>query len=140
MDDSDYGRWVKDKELFIRQIEKSGGEVIFRASEGDTEKQLEQAKEILNEKVKILVIVPSDLNYAAKIVKLAHQYNVKVISYDRLIKNCNLDFYISFNNGKCQVPAILLPSRVVNREPINLMVIAVDYLISQRNKHEINTK
>lgn len=100
MDDSDYGRWIKDKELFIKQIEELGGEVVFRASEGDIEKQLDLAKEILSENVKVLVIVPSDLSYAANIVKLAHQQNVKVISYDRLIKNCFLDFYISFDNAQ----------------------------------------
>ena len=45
-----------------------------------------------------LVIVAVDQNEAAKIVELAHKYNVKVLSYDRLIKNCDLDLYISFDN------------------------------------------
>lgn len=98
MDDSDYGRWIKDKELFINQIQELDGEVIFRASEGDIEKQLDLANEILKEDVKVLVIVPSDQAYAARIVKLAHDRKVKVISYDRLIKDCYLDFYISFDN------------------------------------------
>jgi D-xylose transport system substrate-binding protein len=100
MDNSDYGRWIKDREQFTRQVEELGGEVVFRASEGDIEKQLDLAKEILNEKVKVLVVVPSHMNYAANIVKLAHEKNVKVISYDRLIKNCYLDFYISFDNAQ----------------------------------------
>jgi D-xylose transport system substrate-binding protein len=98
MDVSDTGRWLKDKELFIKSVEDLGGEVVFRASEGDPEKQYELAGEILNEGVKALVVIPSDLNAAANIVKLAHQREVPVISYDRIIKNCMLDFYISFDN------------------------------------------
>lgn len=98
MDVSDTGRWLKDKELFIKSVEDLGGEVVFRASEGDAEKQFELAKEILNERVKALVVIPSDLNAAANIVRLAHSREVPVVSYDRIIKDCALDFYISFDN------------------------------------------
>jgi D-xylose ABC transporter substrate-binding protein len=75
-----------------------GGEVVLRASEGDAEKQYQLAKEILTENVKVLVVIPSDMNEAVNIVKLAHQFQVPVVSYDRIIRNCNLDFYISFDN------------------------------------------
>jgi len=98
MDVSDTGRWLKDKELFIKNVEEMGGEVILKASEGDAEKQYQLAKEILAENINVLVIIPSDLNAAANIVKLAHQHEVPVVSYDRIIKNCMLDFYISFDN------------------------------------------
>lgn len=98
MDVSNTGRWLKDKELFIKYIEEMGGEVILRASEGDPDKQYELAKEILAKKIKVLVIIPSDLNAAANIIKFAHQHEVPVVSYDRIVKNCMLDFYISFDN------------------------------------------
>ena len=98
MDQSETGRWAKDKEYFIKNVRDMGGEVVFRASEQDADKQVKLAEEILKEKVDALVVIPADLNVAAKIVKLAHKKNVPVISYDRIIKNCNLDFYISFDN------------------------------------------
>ena len=98
MDVSESGRWIKDKELFIKHVEALGGEVVFGASEGDTEKQYELAKQILAKNVKVLVLIPSDLKAAAEIVRLAHQREVPVVSYDRLVKNCLLDFYISFDN------------------------------------------
>ncbi len=98
MDVSDTGRWLKDKELFTKDVEEMGGDVIFRASEGDAEKQYALAKEILANDVRVLVIIPTDMNAAASIVKLAHQRDVPVVSYDRIIKNCMLDFYISFDN------------------------------------------
>ncbi len=98
MDLSQTGRWVKDKELFIKHVEELGGEVIFRASEGDPVKQFELAKEMLAAKIKVLVVIPTDMNAAANIVKASHQHRVPVISYDRIIRNAPLDFYISFDN------------------------------------------
>ena len=82
----------------MQSIENMGGEVIFRSSEGDADKQLELASEILTEGVDALVVIPSDMYSAASIVKLAHKKEVPVISYDRIIKDCYLDFYISFDN------------------------------------------
>ncbi len=98
MDVSDQGRWLIDKELFIKNVQENGGEVIVQASEGDAVAQFLMAGEILEEGVDVLVVIPSDMYAAADIVKLAHQKKVPVISYDRIIKNCNLDFYISFDN------------------------------------------
>lgn len=100
MDVSNSGRWTEDKSLFIKNIEDKDGAVFFRASEGDAEKQYQLAEELLNLDVDVLVVVPSDLYAAAKIVKLAHDKHVKVIAYDRIIKRCNLDFYISFDSEK----------------------------------------
>ena len=105
MDDYVPERWLKDKELFINRAHDKGAMVIVEVARGNPEKQYEQARKLLDEKVDILVLVPVDLNDASRIVQLAHQYKVKVLSYDRLIRNCNLDFYISFDNvevGKIQ--------------------------------------
>ncbi len=98
MDEYNNGRWVHDKELFTEKVSELGGEVYFRASEGDAEKQLEMAKELLQEDLSLLVVIPTDQYKAASIVKLANKRGVPVMSYDRLIKNCNLNFHISFDN------------------------------------------
>jgi D-xylose transport system substrate-binding protein len=98
MDESQTGRWVKDKELFSNQVENLGGVVLVRAAEGDADKQFELAKELFAEDIDILVLVPNDQYEASKIVLEAHKNNIRVISYDRLVKNCLLDFYISFDH------------------------------------------
>ena len=98
MDESIGGRWAKDKQMFIEHVENLGGEVVFRAAEGDIPKQFELAKEILEEDIDILVLIPSDQFEAAKIVLEAHKNGIPVMSYDRLVKNCNLDFYVSFDH------------------------------------------
>lgn len=98
MDNFEQERWEKDKDFFMKRAGELGSTVMVEVADGDASKQFEQAHKLLDEKVDVLVIVPSDLNEAAKIVHLAHRYGVKVLSYDRLIKDCNLDFYISFDN------------------------------------------
>jgi D-xylose ABC transporter substrate-binding protein len=98
MDNFEVERWQRDKDLFVARINEMGGEVITEVASGDASLQYEQAVKLLKKGIDALVIVPVDLNEAAKIVALAHKYDVRVLSYDRLILKCNLDLYISFDN------------------------------------------
>ncbi len=94
----DKERWENDQDFFVAKVQELGGTVEVRIAENSAAKQLNQAKELLTNGVDVLVIVPVDQFSAAEIVNEAHQKNVKVISYDRLIKNCKLDFYVSTDN------------------------------------------
>ncbi len=100
MDQFNVERWADDTTYFIRTVNANNGKVLCRVANGDPQLQLEQAKELLNNDVDVLVIVPVDLNKAADIVKLANKAGKPTISYDRLIQNANLDYYISFDNVK----------------------------------------
>ncbi len=91
-------RWENDQNFFIQKVEELGGTVEVYIAGNDAQKQLSQARELLSNEIDVLVVVPVDQFAAAQIVKDAHVKNVKVISYDRLIKNCNLDLYISTDN------------------------------------------
>ncbi len=94
----DKERWENDRNYFVENVQELGGTVIVKDAENNADKQLAQAKELLANGVDVLVVVPVDQFAAAEIVKVAHERNVKVISYDRLIKNCKLDFYVSTDN------------------------------------------
>lgn len=98
MDNIVQERWEKDKVLFEEKVTELGGEVIIEVADGEAVNQFVQAEKLIDEGVDILVVVPVDLNAASKIVDLAHKNEIPVISYDRLIKNCDLDFYVSFDN------------------------------------------
>lgn len=101
----DKERWENDRDFFVNKVQELGGSVDVRIADNDANKQMEQAKELLKNGIEVLVIVPVDQFAAAEIVNEAHAKNVKVISYDRLIKNCDLDFYVSTDNveiGKLQ--------------------------------------
>ncbi|MFV0590386.1 MAG: sugar ABC transporter substrate-binding protein [Draconibacterium sp.] len=94
----DQERWKNDRDFLVQKIEELGGTVIVKVADNNAEKQLTQAKEALANGVNVLVVVPVDQFAAAAIVEEAHARNVKVISYDRLIKNCKLDYYVSTDN------------------------------------------
>ncbi|RDW18995.1 ATPase [Oceanobacillus chungangensis] len=93
-------RWYGDKEAFENEIINLGGNVKTLAANGHTEVQIKQAELLIAEGVDVLVVVPSDGEAAAPIVELAHEAGIKIISYDRLIRNAAVDYYISFDNTK----------------------------------------
>jgi D-xylose transport system substrate-binding protein len=93
-------RWQKDKLFFEDKIKSLGGEVIVKSADGNDLTQYNQAIELIEQGVDVLVVVATNSNTAAAIVREAHKSNVKVIAYARIIKNCDLDYYISFNVEK----------------------------------------
>jgi D-xylose transport system substrate-binding protein len=94
----DKERWENDRDYFIEKVQELGGTVEIRIADNDAEKQLEQANELISNGIDVLVVVPVDQFAAAEIVENAHEKDVSVISYDRLIKNCRLDYYVSTDN------------------------------------------
>ena len=94
----DNERWENDRDFLVEKVQELGGIVNVQIADNDADKQLAQAKELLANGVDVLVVVPVDQFAAAEIVKEAHAREIKVISYDRLIKNCKLDFYVSTDN------------------------------------------
>ncbi|QHS23687.1 sugar ABC transporter substrate-binding protein [Virgibacillus sp. MSP4-1] len=93
-------RWYKDKQIFEEQVTELGGNVKTLAANGNDQIQITQAELLIEEGVDVLVVVPKNADTSATIVEMAHDAGVKVISYDRLIKNADLDYYISFDNEK----------------------------------------
>lgn len=94
----DKERWENDRDYFVEKVNELGGTVEVRIAENIAEKQLQQAEDLLSNGIDVLVVVPVDQFSAAQIVENAHKKGVSVISYDRLIKNCNLDYYVSTDN------------------------------------------
>jgi D-xylose transport system substrate-binding protein len=103
-------RWLKDRDLFKAAVEALGAEVEIMAANGDDAKQISQAETLISQGVDILVVVPHNAEATAAIVKKAHSAGIKVLAYDRLIKNADIDLYVSFDNekvGELQAKAIM---------------------------------
>jgi D-xylose transport system substrate-binding protein len=100
IDDLRLERWQKDRDIFKAAAEKLGAEVIVVSANGDAQKQLKDAENLLSQNVDVLVIIPNNGDVMAPIVKEAHRSKVKVLAYDRLITNSDVDYYISFDNEK----------------------------------------
>jgi D-xylose transport system substrate-binding protein len=74
--------------------------IIYSNADQDASKQQQQAEAALTKGANVLVLDPVDSASAAGIAQRAKQSNVPVISYDRLILNAPVDYYISFDNNK----------------------------------------
>jgi D-xylose transport system substrate-binding protein len=91
-------RWQNDKKYFVDAVKQLGGIPLVKVANNNADKQFEQAKELINDGIMVLVVIPVDQSTAAKIVNLAHENEIRVIAYDRLINNCRLDYYVSTDN------------------------------------------
>ena len=102
-------RWLKDRDLFKEAVEDLGVEVEIVAANGDDALQISQAETLIQSGIDLLVIVPHNAAATAAIVHKAHLAGIQVIAYDRLVKNAELDMYVSFDNeqvGKMQAEAM----------------------------------
>lgn len=122
LDDFNSGRWKHDSLIFAKKIRAAGNEVMIRICDSDTALQHRQANELINAGVNVLVIVPANSTAAGAIVHTANKKNIPVIAYDRLILNCDLDYYISFDGekvGELQAQYIL---KELNNNTGNIMM------------------
>jgi D-xylose transport system substrate-binding protein len=93
-------RWQRDRDLFVQRAKELGAEVLVQSADGNDSVQVRQAENLLTQGVDVLVVVPHNGEIAASIVESAKRQNIPVLAYDRIIRNSNLDFYISFDNVK----------------------------------------
>ncbi len=100
METYDLDRWKRDESFFGEKSRSLGMTVLRAVADVDQDRQNKQAETLLTQGVNVLVVVPKNLNTAARIVTSAHEKNVRVLAYDRLIVGCDLDMYITFDNEK----------------------------------------
>ena len=93
-------RWIMDIAYVQERAKEIGATIILKDAGGDENLQIKQANELLKQKVDALIVVAANQNTAAGIVREAHKYKVPVIGYDRLIKNSDLDYLVSFEYDK----------------------------------------
>ena len=88
-------RWQRDKALFEQRCKEVGAECEIQVANGDDAVQTKQCDNFLTKGVDVLIVAPHNGQIAASIVEAAHRQNVPVISYDRLIRNSDVDLYVA---------------------------------------------
>lgn len=91
-------RWQRDRDYFVQRAKELGAQVLVQAADGNDSVQVQQAENLLTQGIDVLVVVPRNAEIAASIVDAAKRQGVPVLSYDRLIRNSDVDLYISFDN------------------------------------------
>ena len=100
MDTYDLDRWKRDADFFTNKSDSLGMQVLRAVADGDQDRQNKQADDFLTQGANVLVVISQNLKTAGRIIRSAHEKNVPVIAYDRLILDCDVDVYITFDNEK----------------------------------------
>ncbi len=88
-------RWQRDKALVEQRCKEVGAECEIQVANSDDAVQTKQCDNLLTKGVDVLIVAPHNGQIAASIVEAAHRQGVPVISYDRLIRNADVDLYVS---------------------------------------------
>jgi len=93
-------RWQGDRDMFVKHARELGADVLDLSANSDDAVQIGDVEKLITNRVDVLVIVPHDGKAMAKAVRMAHDAGIPVIAYDRLIRDSDLDLYVSFDNVK----------------------------------------
>lgn len=92
-------RWLRDRDVFVSTAKELGAEVNVQNANGDIEEQKKHIDYFIDKGVDAIVIVCIDSYGLREQVKKALDAGIKVVAYDRLITEANVDLYISFDNS-----------------------------------------
>lgn len=107
-------RWQRDRDVFVATANSLGAEVIFLNAASGPAQQVSQVNSLIERGVDVLVIIPQDADLFADTVARAHAKGIKVISYDRLIRNAGVDLYASVNSREV---GSLMAESILKRAP-----------------------
>jgi putative multiple sugar transport system substrate-binding protein len=95
----DEPRWIQDETRFRDAFTAAGYDVEILFSQGDSAKEKANVESLITKGIKVLIICPQDGTAAAAAAEAAKAAGVKVISYDRLIRDTDaVDYYVTFDS------------------------------------------
>lgn len=104
-------RWISDGNELVKALEAKGYKADLQYAEDDIPNQLAQIENMVTKGPKALIVASIDGTTLSDVLKKAADQNIKVIAYDRLIKQSpNVDYYTTFDNfqvGVLQANSIL---------------------------------
>jgi D-xylose transport system substrate-binding protein len=110
IDDLRLERWAHDRDYFVAAAKKLGATVNVQSADASESRQTAQIENLISRGMDVIVIVPFNGKVLANTINEAKQAGIKVISYDRLILDSNIDAYISFDNvrvGQMQAQGVV---------------------------------
>ncbi len=97
-------RWIDDGNNMVKQFQAAGYQTDLQYAEDDIPNQLAQIENMVTKGVNVLVIAAIDGTTLSNALDNAAAAGVKVIAYDRLIRESgNVDYYATFDNFKVGV-------------------------------------
>ena len=92
-------RWIDDGNNIVKQLEAAGYQTDLQYADDDIPNQLSQIENMVTKGAKVLVVASIDGTTLSDVLQKAHDAGIKVIAYDRLIRDSgNVDYYATFDN------------------------------------------
>ncbi|KFC61485.1 D-xylose ABC transporter substrate-binding protein [Massilia sp. LC238] len=110
IDDLRLERWARDRDYFTAAAQKLGAKVYVQSADASEQRQIAQIENLISRGVDVLVIVPYNATVLNNAIREAKKAKIKVVSYDRLILNADVDAYVSFDNkavGELQAQSLV---------------------------------
>ncbi|GEL65005.1 multiple sugar-binding periplasmic receptor ChvE [Kozakia baliensis] len=97
-------RWIADGDNIVKTLQARGYKTDLQYADDDIPNQLSQIENMVTKGDKVLVIASIDGTTLSDTLKQAASHGVKIISYDRLIRNSpDVTYYATFDNFKVGV-------------------------------------
>ena len=97
-------RWIDDGNNMVAQFKAAGYDTDLQYADDDIPNQLSQVENMITKGVDVLVIAAIDGTTLSNALENAKAADIKVIAYDRLIRDTpNVDYYATFDNFKVGV-------------------------------------
>ena len=122
---------ASDRPNFEKKVKElcSDCKLLYSNATQDAAKQQNQADAALTQGADVLVVDAVDAGSAAAIVKKAKAQDVPVVSYDRLITDSDVDYYVSYDNervGKLQGDTLIKGLKAQNKPTGPVVMLAGD--------------
>lgn len=97
-------RWIADGDNMVKQFQEAGFQTDLQYADDDIPNQLAQIENMITKGVNVLVIAAIDGTTLSNALANAKASDVKIIAYDRLIRDTpDIDYYATFDNFKVGV-------------------------------------
>lgn len=97
-------RWIDDGNNMVKQFQEAGYQTDLQYADDDIPNQLSQIENMITKGVNVLVIAAIDGTTLSNALANAKAADIKVIAYDRLIRDTpDIDYYATFDNFKVGV-------------------------------------
>lgn len=92
-------RWIADGDNMVKILKERGYSVDLQYAEDDIPNQVSQIENMVTKGAKVLVIASIDGTTLSNVLQQAADQKIKVIAYDRLIRDTpNVSYYATFDN------------------------------------------
>ncbi len=92
-------RWIADGDNIVKVLKSRGYDTDLQYGEDDVPNQVAQIENMITKGAKVLVVAAIDGSTLTEVLAQAARNNIKVIAYDRLIRNTpNVEYYATFDN------------------------------------------